>query len=125
MPRQRPLRQTPLRHKPSRLEVARHRPDQAALAATRTSDAYLGAQYQRLRPRRGHGRAFGAVKHSILCACWHMLTTGELYRELGGDSFTRRDPERATHRLVAQLERLGHRTRDRHRLTHRSFPIRR
>ena len=38
-----------------------------------------------------------------------MLTTGELYREAGGDYFTRRDPERAARRLVAQLERLGHR----------------
>ena len=82
---------------------------EAAMAATRTSDVYLTAQYHRLRPRRGHGRALGAVKHSILCACWHMLTTGELYRELGGDYFTRRDPEHATRRLVAQLERLGHR----------------
>jgi transposase len=81
---------------------------EAAMAATRTNDVYLAAQYQRLRPRRGHGRALGAVKHSILCACWHMLTTGELYREAGGDYFTRRDPERATRRLVAQLERLGH-----------------
>ncbi len=81
---------------------------EAAMAATRTNDVYLAAQYQRLRPRRGHGRALGAVKHSILCACWHMLTTGELYRELGGDYFSRRDPERATRRLVAQLERLGH-----------------
>jgi transposase len=81
---------------------------EAALAATRTNDVYLAAQYQRLRPRRGHGRALGAVKHSILCACWHMLQTGELYREAGGDYFSRRDPERATRRLVAQLERLGH-----------------
>jgi transposase len=82
---------------------------EAALAATRTSDVYLAAQYQRLRPRRGHGRALGAVKHSIITGCWHMLTTGELYREAGGDYFSRRDPERATRRLVAQLERLGHR----------------
>ena len=81
---------------------------EAAMAATRTNDVYLAAQYQRLRPRRGHGRALGAVKHSILCACWHMLQTGELYREAGGDYFTNRDPERATRRLVAQLERLGH-----------------
>jgi transposase len=82
---------------------------EAALAATRTKDVYLAAQYQRLRPRRGHGRALGAVKHSLICACWHMLTTGELYREPGGDYFAPRDPERATRRLVAQLERLGHR----------------
>ena len=37
-----------------------------------------------------------------------MLTTGELYRDLGGDYFTRRDPERHTKRLVRQLEALGH-----------------
>jgi transposase len=80
----------------------------AAMAAIRTNDSYLQAQYQRLRPRIGHGRALGAVKHSILCACWHMLTTGELYRDLGGDYFRKRDPERQTKRLVAQLERLGH-----------------
>jgi transposase len=81
---------------------------EAAMAATRTHDVYLAAQYQRLRPRRGHGRALGAVKHSIITGCWHMLSTGELYREAGGDYFTRRDPERATRRLVAQLQRLGH-----------------
>jgi hypothetical protein len=56
----------------------------------------------------GHARALGAVKHSILCAMWRMLTTGELYRDLGGDYYQRRDPERQTRRLVAQLERLGH-----------------
>jgi transposase len=81
---------------------------EAAMAATRTNDAYLAARYQRLRPRRGHGRALGALKHSIICACWQMPRTGELYRELGGDYFSRRDPERLTRRLVAQLERLGH-----------------
>jgi transposase len=80
----------------------------AAMAAIRTNDSYLQAQYRRLKPRIGHGRALGAVKHSILCAIWHMLSTGELYRDLGGDYFRKRDPERQTRRLVAQLERLGH-----------------
>ena len=37
-----------------------------------------------------------------------MLQTGETYTDPGGDYFARRDPERATKRLVAQLERLGH-----------------
>jgi hypothetical protein len=78
------------------------------MAATRSKDTYLQALYRRQRSRIGHGKAIGAVKHSILCACWHMLTTGELYREAGGNYFTQRDPERATRRLVAQLERLGH-----------------
>jgi transposase len=80
----------------------------AAMAAARTNDSYLQALYLRLRPKVGHARAIGAVKHSIICACWHMLSTGEVYRDLGGDYFRRRDPERQTRRLIAQLERLGH-----------------
>ncbi|MCA1701301.1 MAG: IS110 family transposase, partial [Actinobacteria bacterium] len=81
---------------------------ESAQANTRTSDTYLAAQYRRLKARRGHRRAIGAVKHSIIVACWHMLTTGEIYRELGGNYFTRLDPDKQTRRLVAQLERLGH-----------------
>jgi transposase len=80
---------------------------EAALSATRTRGSYLQAQYQRLRPRIGHGRALGAVQHSILVAYWHMFTTGQTYRDLGGDYYQRRDPERQIKRLVAQLERLG------------------
>lgn len=87
-------------HSPALLE--------AAIAATRTHDSYLGAQYRRLRPRRGHGRASIAVCHSILAACWHMLQTGELYHDLGGDYFARRNPEQTTRRLIRQLEALGH-----------------
>jgi transposase len=80
----------------------------AALAAIRTDGSYLQALYRRKKPQLGHGRAIGAVKHSIICACWHMLTTGELYNDLGSDYYTQRDPQRQIRRLVAQLERLGH-----------------
>jgi hypothetical protein len=82
--------------------------EEAAMAAIRTNDSYLAAQYARLRPRRGHKKALGAVKHSLICICWHMLSTGELYTDLGGDYFRKRDPERITKRLIAQLESLGH-----------------
>jgi transposase len=82
--------------------------EESALAAIRTKDVYLAAQYARLKPRRGHKKALGAVKHSILCACWHMLSTGELYNDLGGDYFRQRDPQRQTRRLIKQLETLGH-----------------
>ena len=37
-----------------------------------------------------------------------MLTTGELYHDLGSDYFQRRDPARHAKHLIAQLERLGH-----------------
>jgi transposase len=81
---------------------------EASLAASRTKKTYLAAQYQRLRARRGHSRATTAVSHSMLTAAWHMLGTGEVYNDPGGDYYVRRDPERHTRRLVAQLERLGH-----------------
>jgi transposase len=81
---------------------------EAALAAIRTNGSYLQALYRRKKSQLGHGRALGAVKHSIVCAVWHMLSSGELYRDLGGDYLARRDPERQTRRLVTQLERLGH-----------------
>src|SRR3954452_5377077 len=82
--------------------------EEAAMAAIRVKANYPAAQYQRLKPRRGHKRALGAVKHTLLNAIWHMLSTGETYRDLGADYFTQRDPERQAKRLVKQLERLGH-----------------
>jgi len=38
-----------------------------------------------------------------------MFQSGELYRDLGGDFFDRRDNERATQRYLRGLERLGYR----------------
>jgi transposase len=81
---------------------------EAALAATHSNDTYLAAQYRRLKARRGHGRASIAVCHSILAAAWHILQTGEIYRDAGGDYFTRLNPELQTRRLIKQLEALGH-----------------
>jgi len=81
---------------------------EAAMSAVNTNGSYLQAQYRRLKPRLGHGRALGAVKHSMLCAIWHMLQTGELYNDLGSDYFRKRNPQRQTRRPVAQLEALGH-----------------
>jgi transposase len=81
---------------------------EAALSAAKTKNSYLAAQYQRLRGRRGHNKAVTAVGHSILTAIWHMLQTGELYNDPGNDYFTRQNPDRATKRLIRQLEALGH-----------------
>ena len=81
---------------------------ESANAAARTKNSYLAAQYRRLRGRRGHSKAVTAVGHSILTAAWHMLQTGELYRDLGSDYYTRQNPDRLTKRLIRQLEALGH-----------------
>ena len=44
----------------------------------------------------------------MICAIWHMLKTGEIYTDLGPDHLARRNPQRQTKRLLAQLQRLGH-----------------
>ena len=76
----------------------------------RTNDSYLQAQYRRAtKPQLGHARALGAVKHSILCSIWHMLSTGELYRDLGGDYFTPpQTPNAKPNASSPSSKRLGH-----------------
>lgn len=58
--------------------------------------------------QRSQELQLGAASQSIPCTVRHHLTTGTLYRDPGGDYFRKRDPERITKRLVAQLEALGH-----------------
>jgi transposase len=82
---------------------------ESARAAGRTKNTYLGAQYRRLAARRGPNKASVAVAHSMTVSAWHMLSTGETYRELGADYYARRDdPERVARRLTRQLETLGY-----------------
>jgi hypothetical protein len=47
------------------------------------------------------------VEHSMLTAAWHMLTTGELYKDPGADYFTRQAPAKTKPRAIGQLESLG------------------
>ncbi len=82
---------------------------EAAQAAARTNNTYLRAQYEQIKRRHGHNKAIVAVAHSILVAAYYILRDDVAYHDLGGDYYARRsDPERMARRLVAQLERLGH-----------------
>jgi transposase len=82
---------------------------EAAQAAARTKNTYLRAQYEQIKRRHGHNKAIVAVAHSILVAAYYILRDDVDYHDLGGDYYARRsDPERMARRLVAQLERLGH-----------------
>jgi transposase len=82
---------------------------EAANAAARSKGTYFAAQYRRIARRRGKQKALVAVAHSILVVLWHIMATGEPYRELGADHFDRRhDPDIETARLVRQLQALGH-----------------
>ncbi len=75
--------------------------------ATSHTRGYLGAQYRRLARRRGKKKALVAVAHSILVIAYHILKEGSTYRDLGADSFTKRDTARLQRRLIARLEALG------------------
>lgn len=82
---------------------------QCAWAAAHSRDTYLGAQFWRLARRIGKPKAAVAVAHSILVACWYMLTDNVDYQDLGGDYFTRRDnPDRRRDHHIRQLQDLGY-----------------
>jgi transposase len=50
-----------------------------------------------------------AVAHSLLDVIWHMLTTGEVFSNLGEDyCASRHDKEQQARRLVARLQKLGY-----------------
>ncbi len=81
---------------------------EAARAAVRTKGSYFGAQYRQIARRRGPNKAAVAVAHSLIDVIFHMLSTGELFEDLGDDYLpARHDPDRQARRLVAQLEELG------------------
>ena len=81
---------------------------ESARAAARTKDSYFGAQYRQIARRRGPNKAAVAVAHSLLDVIWHLLTTGEVFADLGADYFTsRQDKEHQARRLISQLEKLG------------------
>jgi transposase len=81
---------------------------QCAAAAARKKASYLQAQFHRLRARRGVKKVHGAVAASILTAAYHMLISGELYRDLGPAHFDHKANGAQTHRLVTRLQNLGY-----------------
>ena len=83
--------------------------NQCAWSAARSRNTYLSAQFWRLAHRTGKKKAAVAVSHSILVACWHILSTNTDYQDLGGDYFARRsNPDRRRDHHIAQLQELGY-----------------
>jgi transposase len=80
----------------------------AAMSAARSRGTYLAAKYRRVAARRGPMKATVAVEHAMLIAIWNMLTTGTVYSDLGGDFYTRRNPDKAKRRAVDQLHKMGY-----------------
>jgi transposase len=82
---------------------------QAAHAAARRKDCFLAALYRRIASRRGTKRAAMAVAHRILVIIYHLLDDQTPYREYGETPSHEQQRQATEHRLIRQLERLGHR----------------
>jgi len=81
---------------------------EAATAAACAKGTYLRDKFFRLKARRGYKRAAMAIAHKILIAAYHMLSTGQAYRDLGEAYLDRLGEQRITVHLTRRLERLGY-----------------
>ena len=81
---------------------------EAAQSAACKKGSYLRDKFYRLKARRGGKRAAMAIAHKILIAVYHMLKTGEDYRDLGANYLAAGDQQRTTQKLVRRLEGLGY-----------------
>jgi hypothetical protein len=81
---------------------------EVAWAAIHERRSIFRARYYRLKPRLGAQQALVAIMHQLLKVIYHILTTGEPYRELGADYYEVAASQRTVHRLTKRLERLGY-----------------
>lgn len=79
---------------------------QCAHSAARKKGSFFKARYHRLAARRGKKRAMMAIAHSLLVTIWHMLTTGEVYQDLGEDYYDQRSKDSKVAYHTRQLEKL-------------------
>jgi transposase len=79
----------------------------AAVAASHKRGSFFKAKYHRLKTRCGGGRAALALGHKLLVVAYHLIKSGEPYRELGEDYHDRRHIERSARRYVHRLQNLG------------------
>ena len=80
---------------------------QCAWAATRCKNFFLRDWFYRLRARRGTKKALIAVARKLLAIVWHVLTSGEAYREERYDETRKRQEERRRQKLKAEARKLG------------------
>ncbi len=80
----------------------------AAMSAARSKNTYLAAKYRRIAARRGPVKAIVAIEHAILIAIWNMITNGVFYDDLGGDYYTRLNPDKTKQRALNQLRQMGY-----------------
>ena len=80
---------------------------QSAKVAARKKDSFFKARYQKIAARRGANRASVAVAHSMLIAIYHILKSGERFKDLGEDYYNQFNKEKKKKYYLKKLTKLG------------------
>jgi transposase len=80
---------------------------QAAQSVAR-SDSAVGAYYRAMRARLGPGQAIVATAHKIARIVYHLLKTGEPYREEGAAEYEQKRQARELKHLARRAQKLGY-----------------
>jgi transposase len=95
----------------SRTMKVRSRANQAFRQAAQSvarSDSAVGAYYRAMRARLGPGQAIVATAHKIARIVYHLLTTGEPYREEGAAEYEQKRKARELKQLARRAQKLGY-----------------
>lgn len=79
-----------------------------AHSAVKVKDSFFSAQFARISAHRGSKRAYVAVAHSMLIAIYHILSTGEVFKDLGSNYYNQFNKERKANSMVKKLKALGY-----------------
>lgn len=77
-------------------------------AAALSTSTYLSVKFRRIQARAGTLKAVVAIEQRLLVIIWNMLTTGEVYTDLGIDYRQTGDPNKIRDRAIRRLEALGY-----------------
>jgi transposase len=80
---------------------------QAAWASIRVRGSYLGAQFRRLKGRRGPMKAIIAVAASILTGAFFILRDGVPWKDMTSAHFDTLEKDKLAKRLIRRLSDLG------------------
>lgn len=95
----------------SRTMKVRNRANQAFRQAAQSvaqSDSSFGAYYRAMRARLGPKQAIVATAHKIARTVYHLLKTGEAYREESAAEYDRKRRERELKHLARRAQKLGY-----------------
>jgi transposase len=95
----------------SRTMKVRSRANQAFRQAAQSvarSDSAVGAYYRAMRARLGPGQAIVATAHKIARIVYHLLKTGEAYREEGAAEYEQKRKVRELKQLERRAQKLGY-----------------